>query len=217
MQNKLQSALPLLPAEVQQQGVIVAKAQGDFLMVVALYDTSGRYTDDRHRRLSATATCVDPLSRVNGVGNVQVFGGQYAMRIWLDPYKLQTYELMPSDVRNAVLAQNVQVTGGEVGGLPSPPGQELNATVTAQSLLTSPDQFSAIILKTQPDGSLVRLVGRGAGRAGRATTIGHARALNGRPAAGVAIQLSPGRQRADDRRRGQAARRPSWPPACRRG
>src|SRR5580658_3523495 len=123
VQNKLQSALPLLPAQVTQQGINVA----DYLR----------------------SYIVDPLARINGVGNVRVFGGQYAIRIWLDPYKLQSFGLMPADARNAVLAQNVQVTGGEVGGLPSPPGQELDATVTAQSLMTNPDQFKQIILKTQ--------------------------------------------------------------------
>jgi multidrug efflux pump len=190
VQNKLQSALPLLPAEVTEEGVSVAKAQGDFLVIVALYDTTGRYTSiDIADYLRSYL--VDPLARVNGVGNVRVFGGQYAMRIWLDPFKLQTYSLMPSDVRAAVLAQNVQVTGGQVGGLPSPPGQELNATVTAQSLMTSPDQFKSIILKTQPNGSVVRLsdVARvELGADDYSTTV----RLNGLPAGGVAIQLSPG-------------------------
>src|SRR5579864_2459000 len=119
VQNKLQSALPLLPAQVTQQGIGVAKAQGDFLMVVGLYDTTGRYSSiDIADYLRSDI--VDPLARVNGVGNVRVFGGEYAMRIWLDPYKLQTYGLMPQDVRQAIEAQNVQVAGGEVGGLPSP-------------------------------------------------------------------------------------------------
>jgi len=190
VQNKLQSALPLLPVPVTQQGIGVAKAQGDFLMVVALYDTSGRYSSiDIADYLRSEI--VDPLARVNGVGNVRVFGGQYAMRIWLDPYKLQTYSLMPSDVQAAVLAQNVQVTGGQVGGLPSPPGQELNATITAQSLLTSPDQFKAIILKTQPDGSVVRLSDVARVELG-ADDYSSTTRLNGLPAGGVAIQLSPG-------------------------
>src|SRR5579862_1198148 len=190
VQNKLQSALPLLPAAVTQQGIGVAKAQGDFLMVVALYDTTGRYTSiDIADYLRSYL--VDPLARINGVGNVRVFGGQYAIRIWLDPYKLQTYGLMPSDVRNAVLAQNVQVTGGEVGGLPSPPGQELDATVTAQSLMTSPDQFKSIILKTQPDGSIVRLSDVARVELG-ADDYSSSTRLNGLPAGGVAIQLSPG-------------------------
>jgi multidrug efflux pump len=190
VQNKLQSALPLLPIQVAQQGINVAKAQGDFLMVVALSDTSGRYSSiDIADYLQSYL--VDPLARVNGVGNVRVFGGEYAIRIWLDPYKLQTYGLMPSDVTAAVLAQNVQVTGGEVGGLPSPAGQQLNATVTAQSLMTSPDQFKAIILKTQPDGSTVRLADVARVELG-ADDYSSTTRLNGLPAGGVAIQLSPG-------------------------
>jgi multidrug efflux pump len=190
VQNKLQSALPLLPLQVTQQGISVAKAQGDFLMVVALYDTSNRFTSiDIADYLRSYL--VDPLARINGVGNVRVFGGQYAIRIWLDPYKLQTYGLMPSDVRNAVLAQNVQITGGEVGGLPSPPGQELDATVTAQSLMTNPDQFNAIILKTQPNGSVVRLSDVARVELG-ADDYSTTTRLNRLPAGGVAIQLSPG-------------------------
>ncbi len=190
VQNKLQSALPLLPVPVTQQGIGVAKAQGDFLMVVALYDTSGRYSSiDIADYLRSQI--VDPLARVNGVGAVRVFGGQYALRIWLDPFKLRTYSLMPSDVQAAVLAQNVQVTGGQVGGLPSPPGQELNATITAQSLLTSPDQFAAIILKTQPDGSVVRISDVARVELG-ADDYSSTTRLNGLPAGGVAIQLSPG-------------------------
>ncbi|HEY1426504.1 MAG TPA: efflux RND transporter permease subunit [Caulobacteraceae bacterium] len=190
VQNKIQSALPLLPAQVVQEGIGVAKAQGDFLMVVALYDTSGRYSSiDIADYLRSYL--VDPLARVNGVGNVRVFGGQYAIRIWLDPYKLQSYALMPSDVTNAVLAQNVQITGGQVGGLPSPPGQQLNATITAQSLMTTPEQFQQIILKTQPNGSVVRLADVARVELG-ADDYSATTRLNGLPAGGVAIQLSPG-------------------------
>ncbi len=190
VQNKLQSALPVLPAEVTQEGISVAKAQGDFLMVVALYDTSGRYSSiDIADYLRSYL--VDPLARVNGVGNVRVFGGQYAIRIWLDPYKLQSYALMPADVVNAVLAQNVQITSGQVGGLPSPAGQQLNATVTAQSLMTTPEQFQQIILKTQPNGAVVRLADVAKVELG-ADDYSATTRLNGLPAGGVAIQLSPG-------------------------
>ena len=190
VQNKLQSALPLLPALVTEEGIGVAKAQGDFLMIVALSDTSGRYTAiDIADYLQSYIK--DPLARINGVGNVRVFGGEYAIRIWLDPFKLQSYGLMPTDVQNAVLAQNVQVTGGQVGGLPSPPGQQLNATVTAQSLMTSPEQFKQIILKTRPDGSVVRLADVARVELG-ANDYSATTRLNGLPASGVAIQLSPG-------------------------
>jgi len=190
VQNKLQQAAPLLPAEVQQQGVRVAKSQSDFLMVVGLYDTQNRYSSiDIADYLNSYI--VDPLGRINGVGNVRVFGGQYAIRIWLDPYKLDNYKLMPSDIRAAVLAQNAQIAGGEVGGLPAPPGQELDATITARSLLQTPDQFKAIILKTQPDGSVVRLGDVARVEMG-ADNYSNVTRLNGRPAAGVAIQLAPG-------------------------
>ena len=144
---------------MQQQGIDVAKSQGDFLMVVALYDTTGRYTIDRHRRLSAAASIVDPLARVNGVGNVQVFGGQYAMRIWLDPYKLQT--LQADAVRRAQRRAGAERPGlraARSAGCRSPPGQELerhgHRPVAPDQ---PPTQFKAIILKTQPDGSVVRL------------------------------------------------------------
>ena len=190
VQNKLQQAVPLLPVEVQLQGLNVAKSQSSFLMVVALYDTAGRYSNfDIADYMNSYF--VEPIGRVNGVGAVRVFGDEYALRIWLDPFKLDNFKLMPSDVSAAVLAQNVQVTAGEVGGLPSPPGQELDATITAQSLLRTPDQFRQIILKTQPDGSIVRLgdVARVELGADDYSTLNR---LNGRPAAGTAIQLAPG-------------------------
>ncbi len=192
VQNKLVSRLcRCCPCPVTQQGIGVAKAQGDFLMVVALE----RYSSGRYSSIDIAdylqSYIVDPLARINGVGNVRVFGGQYAIRIWLNPYKLQAYGLMPSDVSNAVLAQNVQVTGGEVGGLPSPPGQELDATITAQALMTSPQQFEAIILKTQPDGSVVHLSDVARVELG-ADDYSNTTRLNGLPAGGVAIQLSPG-------------------------
>jgi len=190
VQNKVQQATPLLPLEVQQQGITVAKSQADFLMVVALYDTSGRYTSVDIADYM-TSNLVDPIGRINGVGALRVFGGAYALRIWLNPYQLSSYKLMPADVRAAILAQNVQVTAGEVGGLPSAPGQELDATVTAQALLKSPDQFKAIILRTQPDGSLVRLsdVARVEIGAADYSVVTH---LNGHPGSGMAIQLAPG-------------------------
>jgi hydrophobe/amphiphile efflux-1 (HAE1) family protein len=190
VQNKLSQATPELPSEVQQQGLVVAKAQSDFIMIIALYDTDGRHdTSDLGDYL--TSKIVDPISRINGVGNTEVFGAQYAMRIWLDPYKLNNYKLMPSDVSAAVLAQNVQVPAGELGAHPAVPGQELDATVNAQSRLKTADQFRAIIVKTASDGSVVRLgdVARVEIGADSYTFDGR---LNGRPAAGVAIQLASG-------------------------
>jgi hydrophobe/amphiphile efflux-1 (HAE1) family protein len=190
VQNKLTQATPLLPTEVQQQGLIVAKAQSDFIMVVGLYDTDGRHDSvDLGDYLSSKI--VDPLSRLNGVGDTQVFGSQYAMRIWLDPYKLDNFKLMPSDVSAAVLAQNVQVPAGEIGALPAAPGQELDATVNAQSRLKTADQFRAIILRTATDGSIVHL-----GDVARVEVGGDNYSFgsrySGRPAAGVAIKLASG-------------------------
>ena len=190
VQNRLAQAAPVLPSEVQQEGLSVYKSGASFLMIVALYDTSGRYSDiDIADYLNSRL--VDPLSRVHGVGNVNVFGGQYAMRIWLDPYKLDNFKLMPSDVRNALLAQNIQVPAGEIGGQPTVPGQALNATITAQSQLRTPEQFRDIILKTQPDGSQVRLsqVARVELGADNYSVVSR---INGRPAGGVAVRLAPG-------------------------
>src|SRR5665213_1215092 len=190
VQNKLQQATPLLPLEVQQQGLTVAKSQSAFLLIVALYDTTGRYTDNDIADY-LNSQMVDPLARVDGVGDVRVFGGQYAMRIWLDPYKLNNYKLMPSDVRAAVLAQNVQVSAGEIGGQPTVADQALNATVTARSRLQTPDQFRAILLRTQPDGSQVRLGDVARVELG-AQQYGESSRINGRPGAGLAIELAPG-------------------------
>ena len=190
VQNKLAQATPLLPAEVQQQGLFVGKSGASFLIIVGLYDTTGRYSDiDIADFLNSRLR--DPLSRVDGVGNVNVFGGQYAMRLWLDPFKLDNFKLMPSDVRNAVLAQNVQVPAGQIGAQPAVSGQALNAIVTAQSRLQTPEQFAEIILKTQPDGSLVRLRDVARVEMG-ADGYGFVTRLNGHPASGLAIRLAPG-------------------------
>ncbi|MEO8811541.1 MAG: efflux RND transporter permease subunit [Caulobacteraceae bacterium] len=190
VQNKLQQATPLLPTEVQLQGLTVSKSNASFLLVVGLYDTTGRYTDiDIADYINSSL--VDPLARVNGVGDLQVFGGEYAMRVWLDPYKLNNYKLMPSDVRAAILAQNVQISAGEIGGLPAPRGQALNATVTAQSRLQTPEQFRAIILRTQPDGSQVHLSDVARVELG-ANNYSVTSRFNGRPAAGIAVKLAPG-------------------------
>ncbi|HEY7852661.1 MAG TPA: efflux RND transporter permease subunit [Caulobacteraceae bacterium] len=190
VQNKLASATPLLPSEVQQQGLQVFKSGASFLLIVALYDTEGKYTDlDISDYLNSRLR--DPLSRVNGVGSVNVFGAQYAMRIWLDPYKMNNYKLMPSDVRTALLAQNIQVPAGEIGGQPSVPGQQLNATITAQARLRTAEQFRAVILKTATDGSQVTLGDVARVEIG-ADGYGVISRVNGRPASGMAIRLAPG-------------------------
>jgi multidrug efflux pump len=190
VQNKLAQAAPLLPAEVQQQGLFVGKSGASTLMVMAVYDTSGRYSDvDIADYMNASL--LDPISRVNGVGQVNVFGGQYAMRIWLDPDKMNALKLMPSDVRTAVLNLNVAVPAGQIGGQPAAPGQAMNVIITARSRLHTADQFRNIVLKSQPDGSLVRLgdvarVEIGAGAYGFVSRV------NGHPASGMAISLTPG-------------------------
>ncbi len=190
VQNKLNQASAELPAEVQQQGLVVAKAQADFILIVALYDTDGRHdTTDLGDYVSSKL--VDPISRLNGVGDTTVLGAQYAMRIWLDPYKLNNYKLMPSDVSAAVLAQNVQVPAGELGAQPAVSGQELDATVNAQSRLTTADQFRAIVLKTETDGSIVRLGDVARVEIGGDTYSTSTR-FNGRAAAAVAVKLASG-------------------------
>src|SRR3954465_2309816 len=145
VQNKVQQALPRLPQQVQQQGIVVTKSNQDFLMVVAVYDESDRSSSSDVSDY-LVSNMQDPLGRVQGVGDVNVFGAQYAMRIWLDPYKLASYSLMPRDVSQAIQAQNTQVAAGSIGGQPSPAEQMLSATVTARSRLSTPEQFRQIIL-----------------------------------------------------------------------
>ena len=190
VQNKLQQAISLLPPQVVQEGITVAKSQSRFLIIIALYDTSGRYSD-RDLADYLVSRLHDPLARVAGVGDVLVFGSPYAMRIWLNPYKLSTYGLMPSDVRKAVEAQNVQVTAGELGSQPVVPGQELDAAVTAQSQLQTADQFRSIILKGSTGGALVRLGDVARVELG-AESYGSISRYNGHPASGLAIRPVPG-------------------------
>ena len=190
VQNKVQQALPILPQEVQQQGVVVQKSQSSFLLIVALYDDSGRYTNVDISDFLASKL-QDPLSRVSGVGQAQVFGSPYAMRIWLDPFKLNSFGLTPGDVETAVQAQNTQVSAGELGALPAVKGQELNATVTAQSRLETPQQFRNIVLKATQNGATVRLGDVARVELGAQSYAVTSR-MNGHPAAGIAIQLAPG-------------------------
>ena len=190
VQNKVQQALPRLPQQVQQQGLVVTKSNADFLMVVSVYDSS-----DRHTRGDVSdylvSTLQDPIGRIPGVGDINVFGAQYAMRIWLDPFKLQSYALMPADIVTAVTAQNAQVAAGQIGAQPSGAGQMLNATVTARSRLTSVGEFDRILVKTQPDGSKVLLKDVARVELGSENYNVVSR-LNGHPAAGIGIQLAPG-------------------------
>jgi multidrug efflux pump len=190
VQNKLQLAVPLLPATVQQSGIRVTKSTNSFLMVVGFVSTDNSMTkfDIANYVVSHVQ---DPVSRINGVGNFNVFGTQYAMRISLDLNKLNSYALTPIDVSNAILAQNVQISGGQLGGLPAVAHQELTATITEATLLQTPEQFGAIVLKAMPDGSQVRLRDVGDIARGAENYIVDNK-YNGQPASGIAIQLAPG-------------------------
>jgi hydrophobe/amphiphile efflux-1 (HAE1) family protein len=190
VQNKVQAAVPLLPSAVQQLGVVVAKNTPNFIIVLGLYDDTGRYTNVDISDF-ITSKLRDPLSRVPGVGNTQVFGAQYAMRIWLDPFKLHNFNLQPSDVNAAIQTQNVQVSAGQIGAQPTVKGAAINATVTAQSRLQTPEQFRNIILKTSPTGAVVRLGDVARVELG-AETYAVASLYNGYPAAGIPIMLAPG-------------------------
>ncbi|GAB7125746.1 multidrug efflux RND transporter permease subunit AcrB [Silvimonas sp. JCM 19000] len=190
VQNKLQLATPLLPQEVQQQGIKVAKATKNFMMVLGFVSEDGSMNrNDLGDYLSANVK--DPISRVQGVGDIQVFGSQYAMRIWLDPNKLASYQLTALDVSNAISAQNVQVSAGQLGGAPAIPGQELNATITAQTRLQTAAEFDQILLKVNTDGSQVRLKDVARSELGGEDYSVVSR-YNGKPASGLAIKLATG-------------------------
>jgi multidrug efflux pump len=189
VQNKVQQALPRLPAAVQQQGLVVTKANPDFLLVISVYDETNQ-TESGDISDYLVSNLQDSIGRLPGVGDMQVFGSQYAMRIWLDPSRLASYQLMPRDIVNAVEAQNTQVAAGQLGALPSSEEQMLNATVTARSRLTTPEQFRRIIVKTQRDGSMVRLSDVARVELGSEGYTASAR-LNGHPGSGMAIQLAP--------------------------
>jgi len=190
VQNKLATATPLLPEAVQRQGVVVAKSARNFLMVYAFVSKDGSMTNiDIGDYVSSNVQ--DIVSRVEGVGEVQLFGSQYAMRIWLDPAKLQNYKLTPADISASISAQNAQVSAGQLGGMPAVDGQQLNATVTAQSRLQTPEQFEQILVKTNPDGSFVRLEDVASVELGGESYRVVAR-YDGQPASGLGIKLASG-------------------------
>ncbi len=190
VQNKLQLATPLLPAEVQQQGIRVAKATRNFLLVIGFVSSDGSMTRSDIADF-VVSSVQDPISRTPGVGDFQVFGSQYAMRIWLDPAKLNNFSLTPSDVATAIRAQNVQIASGELGGLPAVKGQQLNATVIGPTRLQTPAEFENILLKINPDGGQVRL-----GDVARVELADENMSTdaeyNGKPAAGMAVKLAAG-------------------------
>ena len=190
VQNKLQSVTALLPEDVQRQGLKVTKSGASFLQVLAFYSPDDALSDADIKDY-VNSNISDALSRVPGVGEVQVFGGSYAMRIWLDPAKLTSYQLTPSDVVAAIKAQNAQVAVGQLGGAPANTGQVLNATVTAQSLLQTAEQFKNIFLKNTTGGAQVRLADVAKVELGSDTYMFDSR-YNGKPAGGVAIKLATG-------------------------
>jgi multidrug efflux pump len=190
VQNKLQLAMPLLPQEVQQQGVSVEKSSSSFLMVLGMISTDGSMTQEDIADYVG-ATVKDPVSRTTGVGDVQLFGAQYAMRIWMDPTKLNNFQLTPVDVIAAIKAQNAQVAAGQLGGTPPVKGQQLNASIIAQTRLTSTEEFGKIMLKVNQDGSQVRLRDVAKIELGGENYDVIAR-YNGQPASGLGIKLATG-------------------------
>jgi multidrug efflux pump len=190
VQNAIQAAISRLPQQVQQQGVRVTKGAPDLLLIVAIFDKTDKSTNFDVSDWLAT-NVQDELSRVPGVGDVNVFGSAYAMRIWLDPHKLASFGLMPGDVITALQNQNTEIAAGEIGGLPQPEGQELDATVTAQGRLQTPDQFRQIVVKSDPSGARVLLGDVARVDLGADNYSALIRA-NGHPGAGIGISLEPG-------------------------
>ncbi len=190
VQNKLQAANALLPTEVQDNGVLVRKAAPDQFLVFSLVSSDGKMSADAVADY-LYSNLEEPIERLSGVGQVQEYGAQYAMHIWLDPAKLQKYALMPSDVTTAIAAQNDDVAAGELGGLPAAGGQELDATVTARSRLTTAQQFRDIVLKSSDNGAQVLLsdVARVELGPQTYTVTTH---YNDKPASGLGIALAPG-------------------------
>ena len=190
VQNQVQQALSRLPQQVQQQGLRVTKSNPDQLLLVGVYDKTDKRTNQDVSDWMAS-NMQDPLARIPGVGDTNVFGAPYAMRIWLNPDRLASYSLMPSDVVTAITNQNTEVAAGEIGGQPQPSTQMLNATVTAQSRLQTPDQFAKIILKTQTSGATVLLKDVARIELG-ADSYNSVSRVNGHPGAGIGISLAPG-------------------------
>ncbi len=190
VQNKVSQATALLPDSVQRQGVTVQKSSSGFLMVVALISPDGSMDQtDLADYLDTNLT--DQISRIDGVGDVQVFGAPYAMRIWLDPSKLSAFGLSAADVVAAVSEENAQISAGAFGLRPAEDGQMLNATITAQSLLQTPEDFRQIVLRAETGGGLV-LLGDVAEVEIGAQSYAFESSYNGQPSAGMAISLAPG-------------------------
>ena len=198
VQNKLQLATPLLPQEVQQQGIRVTKSASNFLMVVGIISEDGSMS--RFDLADYTVSNIqDPISRTAGVGDFQIFGAPYAMRIWLDPGKLTNFALTPVDVANAIRAQNVQISSGQLGGLPAVANQQLTATIIGKTRFETPEQFENILLKVDEDGSQVRLKDVARVELGGENYSINAE-YNGSPATGIGIKLATGANALDTAR-----------------
>ncbi|EGK8328688.1 efflux RND transporter permease subunit [Salmonella enterica] len=190
VQNKLQLATPLLPQEVQQQGISVEKSSSSFLMVAGFVSDNPNTTQDDISDYVAS-NIKDSISRLNGVGDVQLFGAQYAMRIWLDANLLNKYQLTPVDVINQLKVQNDQIAAGQLGGTPALPGQQLNASIIAQTRLKDPEEFGKVTLRVNADGSVVHLKDVARIELGGENYNVVAR-INGKPASGLGIKLATG-------------------------
>ncbi len=190
VQNQVQQAISRLPTQVQQQGLSVRKSNPDFLLIAGVYDITDKLTNQDVSDY-LVSNLQEPLGRLQGVGDTNVFGSQYAMRIWLDPAKLASYSLIPGDVITAIQNQNTEVAAGEIGGQPMPQTQMLNATVTAQSRLQTPAQFREIILKVLPSGATVKLSDVARIELGAESYAAMSR-VNSHPGAGIAVLLAPG-------------------------
>ncbi|PKM04275.1 MAG: hydrophobe/amphiphile efflux-1 family RND transporter [Gammaproteobacteria bacterium HGW-Gammaproteobacteria-6] len=190
VQNKLQQAESRLPQAVQNQGITVTKGGGDFLMIVAFRSQNPSIT---HTDIGdfIDSQVLDQIARVDGVGEVQTLGSGYAMRIWLDPAKLEQYALMPSDITSALEAQNTEVSAGQLGALPAKAGQQLNATISARSKLQTVDQFNNVVLKSDSDGSLVLLSDVARVELG-SESYDVVASLDGEPSAAMGIKLATG-------------------------
>ena len=190
VQNKLQQAESRLPQSVQSQGLTVTKGGSDFLMIAALASDNDSVTATQIGDY-ISSTLLDSISRIDGVGDVQTLGSGYAMRIWLDPAKLEKYALMPSDISSALEAQNTEVSAGQLGALPAVAGQQLNATISARSKLQSAEEFRNVVVKSSSDGAVVVLGDVARVELG-SESYDVTSALNGKPAAAMGVQLAAG-------------------------
>lgn len=201
-QNRIKRVEARLPDEVRRLGVTVTRSGRNFIMVVALFSPDGRYNSIDLGSYGA-ARILEPLLRVDGVGEVILFGSEYSMRIWLRPDRLEAYKLTPNDIATAVRAQNALLPLGEIGSLPSKGGQQLNAIITSRGRLTTAKQFGNIILRTAPDGATIRLRDVARVELG-ADDYSRGARLNGKPIAGIAIRITPGANALDTARRVRA-------------